>query len=60
LLDNIEVKSNTTLLVVIHDLSGQVVSSLVISSNNSRIDTSALPKGVYILKYGSKSIKVVK
>ena len=47
-------------IVVIYDLFGRVVLNQTISTGRNRIDTSALSQGTYLLKQGSKSVKVVK
>jgi hypothetical protein len=45
---------------VIYDLSGKAVLTASVKPGSNRIDTSALPRGVYLLKQGAKTIKIVK
>jgi len=44
----------------IYNMSGQMVLSVNVQSGSNRIKTSTLPKGVYILRVGDKSVKIVK
>ncbi|MDR0506060.1 MAG: Ig-like domain-containing protein, partial [Dysgonamonadaceae bacterium] len=44
----------------IYDLSGQTVLSTNVKAGSNRIETSALGKGVYILRIGLKTVKLVK
>jgi hypothetical protein len=45
---------------VIYDLSGKTVLSVDVSAGSNRINTSALSKGVYVLKIDGNSVKIVK
>ncbi len=45
---------------VIYDLSGKPVLRVNVYAGTNRINTSALGKGVYILKYGLNSVRIVK
>ncbi|MDR0763894.1 MAG: Ig-like domain-containing protein [Bacteroidales bacterium] len=47
-------------VVTIYDLQGRVVLSVPFGNGNNRINTSALPKGIYVLKAGANSVKIVK
>jgi hypothetical protein len=44
----------------IQSLEGRVLVSGLIDSENYRIDLSALPAGLYLLRSGSQSIKILK
>jgi hypothetical protein len=46
--------------LVIYDLFGKAVFATSAKPGSSRIDVSALSKGVYLLKHGTKTIKIVK
>jgi hypothetical protein len=46
--------------VAIYDLSGKTVLTFNVESGHNRIDATALPKGVYILRCGANTIKLVK
>jgi hypothetical protein len=45
---------------VIYDLSGKAVFNVNVKTGTNRINTSALTKGVYILKYGLNTVKVMR
>jgi chitodextrinase len=45
---------------VIYDLSGKPVLQVYVYAGTNRINTSTLGKGVYMLKFGLNSIKIVK
>lgn len=45
---------------VIYDLSGKPVLQAQIYAGSNRINTSALVQGVYVLKYGLNSVRIVK
>jgi hypothetical protein len=45
---------------VIYDLSGRPVLQVNVHAGTNRINTSALGKGVYMLKFGLNSVKIVK
>jgi len=44
----------------IYNLSGNVILSVNLKNGSNRIETSAWEKGVYVLKMGEKTVKVVK
>ncbi|MDR0865701.1 MAG: Ig-like domain-containing protein [Candidatus Symbiothrix sp.] len=46
--------------VVIYDQTGKAVLSATVKAGNNRINTSALSKGVYILKQGLSTVKIIK
>jgi hypothetical protein len=46
--------------LVISDLSGKAVFATSAKPGSNRINVSALPKGVYLLKHGTRTIKIVK
>jgi hypothetical protein len=46
--------------IVIYDLSGKALLAANVKPGNNRIDASALPKGVYLLKAGTQIVKIVK
>jgi len=58
--DYLVVNTTTKGKAAIYNMSGQMVLSVNIQSGSNRIETSALPKGVYILRVGDKSVKIVK
>jgi hypothetical protein len=43
-----------------YNLSGYAVLDVALTAGNNRVDTSALPKGVYILKYDGHTVKLIK
>jgi hypothetical protein len=45
---------------IIYDLSGKAVLSTSVKAGVNRINTQALPKGIYVLKHGSLMVKIVK
>lgn len=42
------------------DLAGKSLLRTTVGSGSNRIGTTSLPQGVYLLKYGSRTVKVVK
>jgi chitodextrinase len=44
----------------IYDISGRKVLAVAVKSGSNRIETSALAKGVYVLRIGAGSAKIVK
>jgi dTDP-4-dehydrorhamnose reductase len=46
--------------VTVYDLSGRVVLSATVQAGENKINTSTLNKGVYILKQGLNTVKIVK
>ncbi|MDR0874352.1 MAG: T9SS type A sorting domain-containing protein [Prevotellaceae bacterium] len=58
--DYIIVNTQSAGNVTIYDLSGKAVLNVHLKNGNNRIDTSALPKGVYVLKQGLNTVKLVK
>ena len=58
--DYLVVNTTTKGKAAIYNMSGQMVLSVNVQSGSNRIETSALPKGVYILRVGDKSVKIVK
>jgi hypothetical protein len=47
-------------IATVYDLSGKIVLSAGLTAGSNRIDASALPKGVYVLKLGGNTLKIVK
>ncbi len=58
--DYINVKTNTDSRVAIYNISGQCVLNKAVVVGENHIETSALPKGTYILKCGENTIKIIK
>ena len=58
--DYIIVNTSSTENIVMYDLSGKVVLKTKSQKGNNRIETSALPKGIYVLKCGEQTVKVIK
>ena len=58
--DFIMIDSATDTQAVIYNLFGQPVLSRHVSIGSNKINTSTLPQGTYLLKYGDSSVKVVK
>jgi hypothetical protein len=58
--DYIIINVNRDGKAVLYDLSGKAVLITTIATGSNRIKTSALAKGIYFLKYGSETVKVVK
>jgi hypothetical protein len=58
--DYIVIEATTNGNVVIYDLSGKTALDVNVQTGTNRVSTSALAKGVYILKYGLNTVKVIK
>jgi hypothetical protein len=58
--NRIVVKSDKSQTFTLFTVSGQCVVNQQIAEGENYIDTSALPKGLYILQIGTKSMKIVK
>jgi hypothetical protein len=58
--DYIVIEAVTGDIATVYDLSGKVVLSAGLTAGSNRIDTSALPKGVYVLKLDGNTLKIVK
>ncbi len=58
--DKIEINSSKDDIAILYDLSGKIIQKVKISMGYNIINTNTLQEGVYILKCGTKSIKVVK
>jgi hypothetical protein len=58
--NRIVVKSDKTQTLKLFTVSGQCVANHQISEGENCIDTSTLPRGLYILQIGKKSMKIVK
>ncbi|MBN2611421.1 MAG: T9SS type A sorting domain-containing protein [Bacteroidales bacterium] len=56
----IVLEAKTDSKAVIYDLTGKPVLQVNVYSGINRINTSALGKGVYVLKYGLNSVRIVK
>lgn len=59
-IDRIDINSSKEGVALLYNLSGIVVLSQEISIGRNVIDTSSLREGVYILRCGNTSLKVVK
>jgi len=55
---NISITEDSQAIII--DLSGKTLISLTLNAGSNRINTSALPSGVYLLKAGNKVVKLVK
>ncbi|MCE5331481.1 MAG: chitobiase/beta-hexosaminidase C-terminal domain-containing protein [Bacteroidales bacterium] len=58
--DYVNVNTTGDTRAVITDLSGKTMISIMLSEGSNRINTSALPTGVYLLRAGSNVVKLVK
>ena len=58
--DYIIVNTITDGIATIYNLSGNVILNTNLQSGNNRIETSALPKGIYVLKFNEKTVRIVK
>lgn len=58
--DYVTIKTEADSDVVIYTASGLVVIKLNVLRGENTIDTSTLPQGTYILKCGSKTVKLLK
>ena len=58
--DYIVLETTTENHLVICDLSGRTVLNQTANMGTNRINTSALPQGIYVLKSGNEVIKIVK
>ncbi|MDR3338632.1 MAG: T9SS type A sorting domain-containing protein [Candidatus Symbiothrix sp.] len=58
--DYILIDTTTDGNVLIYDLSGKALLNINVKAGSNRINTSMLANGVYILKYGLTTVKVVK
>jgi hypothetical protein len=56
----ITIQAATADIVSIYDLSGKEILNIKLQAGSNRINTSALPKGVYVLKQGENTFKIVK
>ncbi|KAA6303215.1 MAG: hypothetical protein EZS26_000592 [Candidatus Ordinivivax streblomastigis] len=58
--DYIVINTTTEGQAVIYDLSGKAVLSATVKAGNNRINTSSLLQGVYLLRQGLNTVKIVK
>ena len=58
--DYIIVKTTAANTATIYTVSGTAILNANLQNGSNRIETSALPKGVYVLKVGEKTVKIVK
>ena len=58
--DYIIVNTTTDGIATIYNLSGNAILSVNLKNGYNHIETSALPKGVYMLKYNDNAVKIVK
>jgi hypothetical protein len=58
--DYIVVEAKSDNRATIYDISGKQVLTVDVKAGSNRINTSALLKGVYVLKLGSNTVKIVK
>jgi len=58
--DFIIINSMTDDKATIYDLSGKPVLTIELTNGSNRINTSALPRGVYVLQTALKATKIVK
>jgi hypothetical protein len=58
--DYITVHAGVAGRVTIYDLSGKAVLTEMIQAGSAELNTASLQKGVYILKYGSRAVRIVK
>lgn len=58
--DRIDINASKDGIAILYDLSGRIIQKVKISVGYNCINTSALQEGVYILRCGTKSLKVVK
>ncbi len=58
--DYLMVKSKEAGIANIFNATGNCVESIEICEGDNKIDTSRLPSGVYILKFGKRAIKLMK
>uniref|UniRef100_UPI0032169118 fibronectin type III domain-containing protein n=1 Tax=uncultured Draconibacterium sp. TaxID=1573823 RepID=UPI0032169118 len=45
---------------IIYDMSGKAMLHVTVNAGNNRVDTSVLPNGIYLLKQGSYTVKLIK
>lgn len=58
--DYLIVKLDNALKFELYNLSGQCIVEIPLEKGENRINTSRLSRGAYIVKVGSKSIKIIK
>lgn len=58
--DYIIINATTNGTAIIYSLSGEAMLNVTIQKGENRINTSALSKGVYVLKTGDSTVKIVK
>ena len=46
--------------VEIYNVAGQLVKAAALTQGTNLVEGKALPKGVYLLKFGNKTVKVAK
>ncbi|MCL1937886.1 MAG: DUF4465 domain-containing protein [Candidatus Azobacteroides sp.] len=60
LVDYVIVNTTTSGIATIYNLSGHAMMSVNLKNGSNRMETSVLPKGVYVLKLNENTIKFVK
>ncbi len=58
--DYVIVNSDTNSIVHIYNATGKVVLQSIVEPGENRINTSSLQRGIYILKYNTKVVKIIK
>ncbi|MDR0547343.1 MAG: T9SS type A sorting domain-containing protein, partial [Dysgonamonadaceae bacterium] len=58
--DYIVVEAQSDDRATIYDISGKPVLTVYVKAGSNRIETSALGKGVYVLKTGLGMVKIIK
>ncbi|SHE46076.1 Ig-like domain (group 3) [Mariniphaga anaerophila] len=56
----IRVIAKTEGSAVLYDLSGKAMMNILLKTGSNKIDAAGLPGGVYLLKQGTQSIKLIK
>ena len=58
--DVLHIKGAAGRNIILYDLQGQVILTRRLISDHEQIDLSSLPRGVYAIKTGNKTLKIVK
>lgn len=58
--DYIVVNADSHAELFVYDYSGQVVMAVQLQSGKNKVNTAALPNGIYIVKCGDRKAKIVK
>ena len=58
--DYIVVNTDIAGTAAVYNMSGTMILNINLNNGNNRIETSTLPQGIYVLKVGESTVKIVK